>query len=131
MVVVDTSVWIDYFNGVECCQADRLDILLRGRSVLVGDIVLAEVLQGFRDEQHFELAKEMLDELPFQVFGSYEVAVEAANSFRYLRRKGITIRKTVDMIIGAYCVLSGAYLLHNDRDFDAMAKHLSLECVTR
>lgn len=130
MILVDTSVWIDYFNGMENRQTAILDTALSDNTVLTGDIILVEVLQGFDRESHFRQAKEALLALECVQLANRELAVSAATNFRFLRSKGTTIRKTVDMIIGTWCLESGVPLLHSDKDFDRMARLLPLEIVT-
>ena len=120
MVLVDTSVWVDYFNGVDSRQTNILDALLYSELVAVGDLILAEVLQGFRSEKDFNKARDYLEHLPFYLLGGHDVAVASAKNFRILRKKGITIRKTIDVLIATAAIYYDFELLHNDRDFDAM-----------
>ena len=129
MILVDTSVWIDYFNGMENRHTTILDSALFKETVLIGDIILAEILQGFDRESHFRQAKESLLSLDCVQLANRELAVTAATNFRFLRSKGTTIRKTVDMIIGTWCMESGIPLLHADKDFDRMAQLLPLKIV--
>ncbi len=131
MILVDTSVWIDYFNGVSTWQTEILDDLLTEETVLMGDIILAEILQGFDKDSDFRLAKEALDPLECMTFGGKELAIKTAANFRFLRSKGVTIRKTVDMIIGSWCIETDIQLLHNDKDFDQIALHLPLSIIDR
>jgi predicted nucleic acid-binding protein len=126
MVLVDSSVWIAYFNGTASPETDTLDALLGQELVLMGDLILTEVLQGFRDEHDYRLARELLDPLEFRVLGGREVELAAADNYRSLRARGITVRKTIDVIIGSYCLLHDLPLLHSDRDFDALEAHLGL-----
>ena len=130
MILVDTSVWIDYFNGQRSWQTNLLDNLLSDVPVLIGDLILAEILQGFRSDDDYESAKSYLSVLPFHQIGGYQVAVQSAQNYRILRKKGITVRKTIDVIIGTYCILEGLPLLHDDRDFDPMVSHLSLQVLS-
>lgn len=129
MILVDTSVWIDYFNGVPSWQTDQLDNALSKETVLMGDIILAEILQGFDKDSDFRLAKEALDPLECMILGGKELAVKTAGNFRFLRSKGVTIHKTVDMIIGTLCIETDVQLLHNDKDFDQIALHLPLNII--
>lgn len=131
MILVDTSVWIDYFNGVSNEQTDSLDDILSNQSVLIGDIILTEILQGFDSDSDFQKVKEALDPLDCVHLGGKSLAVKAASNFRYLRSKGITIRKTVDMLIGSWCIEHEVELLHNDKDFDQMAKQLPLNLTDK
>ena len=126
MILVDTSVWIDYFNGVENRQTETLDRILSEQSVLIGDIILTEILQGFDSDKDYRLAKQALDPLDCVHLGGKSLAIEAASNFRYLRSKGITIRKTVDMLIASWCIEHDVELLHNDKDFDRIARELPL-----
>jgi len=129
LVIVDTSVWIDYFNGVESRQAVCLDRLLGERILAVGDLIIAELLQGFASDADARKALELLEPLEFVAMAGREVAIESARNYRLLRRKGATVRKTMDMLIGTYCLLHDHELLHDDRDFDVMASHLGLRVV--
>ncbi|WP_234567943.1 type II toxin-antitoxin system VapC family toxin [Rhodohalobacter sp. 614A] len=126
MILVDTSVWIDYFNGVENWQTDSLDRLLIQETVLIGDIILTEILQGFDSDNDFKKAKEALDPLDCVHLGGKELAIQAASNYRLLRAKGITIRKTVDMLIANWCISHTVELLHNDKDFERIAGELAL-----
>ena len=127
MILVDTSVWIDYFNGVENKQTESLDRILSEQSVLMGDIILTEILQGFDTDKEFRLAKQALEPLDCVHLGGKSLAIKAASNFRFLRSKGVTIRKTVDMLIGSWCIEHEVELLHNDRDFDQIATQLPLQ----
>jgi predicted nucleic acid-binding protein len=129
VALVDTSVWIDYFNGQENAATRRLDELLSSTIVIVGDLILAEVLQGFRSDADHRTAKNLLMNLDVRVLGGVALALKAADNFRALRAKGITVRKTVDCVIATYCMEHAISLLHNDRDFDAFEKHLGLRVV--
>jgi predicted nucleic acid-binding protein len=129
MILVDTSVWIDYFNGVQTWQADTLDAILSDELVLVGDIILAEILQGFDKDSEYKKAKEALESFECIDLGGKKLAIKTASNFRFLRSKGVTIRKTVDMLIGTWCIESEVALLHNDKDFDRIAMHLPLKVI--
>ena len=126
MVLVDSSVWIDYFNGAQNPESDALDALLAGERVLMGDLILTEVLQGFRSDRDYRLARELLDPLELRVLGGREVALLAAENYRRLRARGVTVRKTIDVVMASYCILHAIPLLHSDRDFDPLAKHAGL-----
>lgn len=126
MIVVDSSVWVDYFNGRATPETDRLDELLPKRPVAIGDLILAEVLQGFRHERDAARAEGMLARLTaFEMLGVGR-AVLAAQRYRDLRRRGITIRKTADVLIASFCLSDGHELLTSDRDFDPFTEHLGL-----
>lgn len=129
-ILVDSSVWIAYFNGAATPKTDHLDRLLGSGSLVIADLILCEVLQGFRAERDFERAREALLRLPILEMGGTELALESAESYRALRAKGITIRSTIDCWIATFCIREGLELLHDDRDFDAFARHLDLQ-VTR
>ena len=126
MILVDSSVWIDYFNGIDTWQTARLDQLLAGELLFTVDIIIAEVLQGFRSDSDFEKAKLALAVLPCYPLSGYDVAVQSAFHYRRLRQLGVTIRKTVDMIIATFCIQHQYHLLHNNKDFDDISKHLGL-----
>ena len=126
MVLVDTSVWIDYFNGQDNASTGKLDALLSSTIVIVGDIILAEVLQGFKSDADYRSAKRLLLDLEVRTIGGVELALKAADNFRALRKRGITVRKTVDCLIATHCIEHRIPLLHNDRDFDPFARHLGL-----
>ncbi|PAU92703.1 VapC toxin family PIN domain ribonuclease [Aliifodinibius salipaludis] len=130
MILVDTSVWIDYFNGVENKQTESLDRILSEQSVLLGDIILTEILQGFDSDKEFRLTKQALEPLDCVHLGGKSLAIKAASNFRFLRSKGVTIRKTVDMLIGSWCIEHEVELLHNDKDFDQIAIQLPLQIYT-
>jgi len=127
VILVDTSVWIDYFNGIENKQTESLDRILSEQSVLLGDIILTEILQGFDNDKEFRLAKQALEPLDCVHLGGKSLAIKAASNFRFLRSKGVTIRKTVDMLIGSWCIEHEVELLHNDKDFDQIATQLPLQ----
>lgn len=127
MILVDTSVWIDYFNGIENKQTESLDRILSEQTVLLGDIILTEILQGFVSDQEFRLAKQALDSLDCVHLGGKALAIKAASNFRFLRSKGITVRKTVDMLIASWCIEHEIELLHHDKDFDQIATQLPLQ----
>ena len=129
MILVDSSVWIDYLRGAETKQAEKLDSLLGIEPLAVGDLILAEVLQGTTSDKHFKEVKRLMTSLDVVQFGGYAVAVEAAQNFRTLREKGLTVHKTIDCIIATRCIMDGMTLLHSDRDFDAFVIHLGLKSV--
>jgi len=129
MIVVDTSIWIDYFNGAISAETDWLDESLGITPIVVGDIILTEVLQGFQKEKDFQTARDLLADFPFVEMIGKEIAIKSAANYRALRRKGMTVRKTIDVIIGTFCIHHNFFLLHNDRDFDPMEKHLGLKVM--
>jgi predicted nucleic acid-binding protein len=131
MILVDSSVWINYFNGKITWQTEILDQILQQIPVYTGDLILTEVLQGFRKDHEYKKAKEVLGILPCKNIGGYDIAIQSAENYRRLRKKGITIRKTIDIIIGTFCIVENITLLHDDRDFDPMMEHLSLKTISQ
>ena len=129
MILVDSSVWIDYFKGTVTAQTETLHRLLGQERLAIGDLILTEVLQGFDNERDFNDARKMLSALTVVELGGQEIAIQAAKNFRTLRRLGVTVRKTIDTVIATRCIESGYDLLHNDRDFDPFAQHLGLRVV--
>lgn len=126
MILVDSSVWIDYFRGTVTPQTEKLDSLLGVEPVATGDLILAEVLQGFSSERDFNQAKKMMTALAIIDLGGQEIAIQAARNFRSLRALGVTVRKTIDTVIATRCIESGLALLYSDRDFDPFVEHLGL-----
>ncbi len=129
MILVDSSVWIDYFNGKLTKQTNLLDSLLGSELIVIGDLILTEVLQGFQDDRDFNKAKELLDSLIFMEMLGKELAIKSAENYRILRKKGVTVRKTIDVIIATFCIENNLPLLHSDRDFAPMEKHLNLKVI--
>ena len=126
MVVADTTVWIDYVRGLQTPHTNALDYELLHNQVITGDLLIAEFLQGFRNDKDFEAAKKIMNSLIYCDMLGKDIALKSAVNFRLLRKNGITIRKTVDIIIGTFCIAHNLPLLHNDRDFDPMGKYLGL-----
>jgi len=129
MILVDSSVWIDYFNGVSSAETDIFDSILGKEFIIIGDIIYTEVLRGFRRDKDFRIARNLLDQFPFYGMLGKDVALQSAVYYRSLRKKGISIRKTVDVIIATFCIMRGCRLLHSDRDFDPFENHLGLVCM--
>lgn len=129
MIFVDSSVWIDYFGEIDSPQTAKLDSILSVERVIVGDLVLTEVLQGYRDHREFAAAFGVLKGFEIVVVGGASVCVQAAQNYSRLRALGFTVRKTIDTIIATRCIISGYQLLHNDRDFIPFEKHLGLRSV--
>ena len=127
MVIVDTTVWIDYLGGITNLQTSWLDRELDRLGLT--DIILCEVLQGVRTDAAFHRVRREL--LKFEVFqaGGIDLAVTAAVNYRSLRQHGYTVRKTIDCLIASFCLLQGHWLLHRDHDFDPFEKHLGLRVV--
>jgi predicted nucleic acid-binding protein len=131
VILVDSSVWIDYFRGIPTPQTDRLDALLPTELLLMGDLILAEVLQGFSSERDFNQAKALLMALPISTLAGADIALQAARNFRQLRALGVTVRKTIDTVIATHCIENGISLLYSDRDFDPFVEHLGLISALR
>ena len=129
MILVDSSVWIDYFRGAVTAQTEKLDQLLAEETLAIGDLMLTEVLQGFDNDRAFNQARRLLTTLTVVELGGKGIAIRAAQNFRALRRRGVTVRKTIDTLIATRCIVGGYDLLHNDRDFEPFVKHLGLRVV--
>jgi hypothetical protein len=126
VIAVDSSVWIDFFNGQDTDATAKLRDLMGLGVILVGDLVLAEVLQGFASERDAALGQATLERFTVAPMLGPGIAIAAARNYRTLRARGITIRRTIDLLIGTFCIERGHALLHNDRDFDPMAAELGL-----
>ena len=126
MILVDSSVWIDFFRGNDTPQVERLDSLLSQERIAVGDLIATEVLQGFRSERDFNQARKTLEAFDFVDLGGSDIAIKAAKNFRTLQSLGFTVRKTIDTIIATKCIDAGYALLHADRDFEPFREHLGL-----
>lgn len=126
MILVDSSVWIDYFRGISNPQSDRLDALLGSEPLAIGDLIIAEVLQGCDADDDFARVNDLLGSLVLVNLGGKDIAVQAAKNFRILRAKGVTIRKTIDTIIATRCIGDGLSLLYRDKDFDPFVLYLGL-----
>ncbi|PLW83232.1 VapC toxin family PIN domain ribonuclease [Kineobactrum sediminis] len=126
MIIVDSSVWIDYFSGAYGPQTDRLDNTLGIKPVAIGDLILTEVLQGFRHDKDYRAARKVFEDVAiFDMLGR-QMAIKSAENFRALRKKGITVRKTADVIIATFCIEQKLPLLFSDKDFKPFVKHLGL-----
>lgn len=126
MILVDTSVWIDYFNNVDSAHSNALDLALIEGTAAIGDIVFLEILQGFRSDKDYKNTKAQLFRLDqYEMFGPHMVE-HCANNYRRLRKKGITIRSTTDVIIATFCIENKLPLLFKDKDFVPFANHLGL-----
>ena len=126
MILVDTSVWVDFFNGVATPESDYLGSSLGREPVAIGDLILTEILQGFRRDRDYRTARSLLDSLTIFELLNPDLAIKAADRYRRLRKRGITVRKTADAIIGSWCIEHRFPLLYSDRDFDPMVEHLGL-----
>ena len=129
MILVDSSVWIDYFNGVQNQQTKFLFHEIGLVNFAIGDLIYGEVLQGFRSDRDFDIAFNFFEEMPMLFLSGKENALKSAQNYRFLRKKGITIRKTIDCYIASYCISKDIPLLHSDRDFDPFVEHLGLRSI--
>ena len=129
MIVVDSSVWIDFFNGVSTPEVERLDALLGSSPVAIGDLILVEVLQGFRNDRDLATARQLFRAMPLLTMVGAQNAYKAAENYRTLRSCGITVRKTIDGIIATACIEATVPLLFSDRDFSPYVEHLGLEAA--
>jgi predicted nucleic acid-binding protein len=127
VILVDSSVWIDLLNNVVTEPVRRLRALIPTTPLLIGDLILCEVLQGLRIEAQARLVERSLRRFEAVSLIDPELAVKAAANYRFLRRRGITVRKTIDLIIGTFCIERGHLLLHSDRDFAPMESLLGLQ----
>jgi predicted nucleic acid-binding protein len=126
VILVDSSVWIDYFRGSDTPQTEALDVTLDREPVLIGDLILIEVLQGFKPDWHFYRAKRLLTSLTVADLVGRDVAIKGAQNFRKLRSRGVTVRKTIDTLIATYCIGHNLALLYSDKDFDPFVSFLGL-----
>lgn len=126
MILVDSSVWIDFLRDRSTREVGRLVELIGQRSVAIGDLMLVEVLQGIPDERHFENARQMFSRFQVVAIGGEAAALEAARNYRTMRALGITARKTIDTLIATRCIMDGYALLFSDRDFAPFVEHLGL-----
>lgn len=129
MIFVDTSVWIDYFNGKASHEVDMLDDALGTEAVAIGDLIALEILQGFKQDKDYKAAKEMLSSLTIYDLLGEQAAYASAENYRLLRKKGLTIRKTADIIIATFCIDHEIPLLFSDKDFLPFVEHLGLRSV--
>lgn len=129
MILVDSSVWIDYFRDVTTPQTIALDAVLGRQLLVTGDLILTEVLQGFRTDRDFNQARKLLTSFAIIELGGKEVAIKAARNFRALRARGVTVRKTIDTIIATRCIEQNYSLLYSDRDFEPFVAYLGLRSV--
>jgi predicted nucleic acid-binding protein len=126
VILVDSSVWIDYFRGVVTPQTEKLDSLLGIEPIATGDLILTEVLQGFVSDRDFNQARKLMTSLVVVDLAGQGIAIQAARNFRALRKLGVTVRKTIDTVIATRCIESKLSLLYSDRDFDPFVEHLGL-----
>ncbi|MEQ7156354.1 type II toxin-antitoxin system VapC family toxin [Brevundimonas aurifodinae] len=126
MIIVDSSVWVDFFRDRPTREVEYLDSILGVEDLLTGDLVLAEVLQGFRDDHDFVAAQSLMTSLIVVEVAGQACAEQAARNYRILRSRGVTVRKTIDSLIATRCILDDLTLLYSDRDFDGFVRHLGL-----
>lgn len=129
MIIVDSSVWIDYFNGKRNRETDLLDGILENQIVGILDLIYVEVLQGFSKDKDFKIAKDLLSALTFYESSGKELAEASIRNYRLLRKSGLTVRKTIDIIIASFCIKNSFGLLHRDRDFISLSSHLGLKAL--
>lgn len=127
MILVDTSVWVDYFNGKSTEATKKLDDILSNTIVIVGDLILAELLQGFKQDKDYQIAKSLLEELEQVQLCNIQYAIKSAQNYRALRKNGITVRKTIDCIIATFCIENNLALLYSDRDFEPFVTNMKLK----
>ena len=127
MILVDSSVWIDFFRNRTTAQVERLVALLLAREPAMGDLVLAEILQGCDTDKEFNQVLRFLQPLPVIPISDEAIAIQAARNYRSLRARGVTVRKTIDTLIATRCIVDGHSLLYSDRDFDPFVEYLGLE----
>ena len=127
MVIVDTSAWIEYLNGTNSSVVARVDQCLEQDLVAIGDLIYCEIMQGIRSTRQRSQVSSLLLALPQFDMGGFRIAEKSAANYRLLRSKGITVRKTIDVLIGTFCTEHGFQIVHNDSDFDLMAKHIGLD----
>jgi predicted nucleic acid-binding protein len=131
MILVDSSVWIDYFNGMDTKHTDSLDQYLDNGEVVMGDLIFLEILQGFRNTRDYNRAKSTLAILDqYELLGN-DMVVKCADNYRALRKKGITVRKTVDVIIATFCIENKFPLLFSDRDFSPFVSNMGLQLPSK
>ena len=129
MIIADSSAWIDYFRGIDVPHTNKLDMALGTDEIFMGDLIVTEIMQGARTEKSITQIKDVISKMQCVNMVGQIVAYQSAANYRFLRSKGITVRKTIDMLIGTYCIISNASLIHNDVDFEPMEEHLGLKVI--
>ena len=129
MVLVDSSVWIDFFGDALTPEVEALAAMIGKEQLIIGDLVLTEVLQGIRSNRQFRIVRSALRPLTADTLTSPALAVQSAQNYRYLRAQGITVRKTIDCLIATWCIENTIPLLHSDRDFTPFETHLGLKAL--
>jgi predicted nucleic acid-binding protein len=126
VILADTTVWIDYFNGASGPHVDVLDFELSRNRIVTGDLIITEFLQGFKNEREYQEAKKIMDTLEYRDLVGRGIAIAAAQNYRTLRKNGVIVRKTIDVLIATFCIENDIEIIHNDRDFDGIEEHLGL-----
>jgi predicted nucleic acid-binding protein len=129
MIVVDTSIWIDYLRGSHYQKIDRLEEILDTDRIIIGDLIITELMQGFRFKKDLNKIEMLIDSLEYRDMLGKNIATKSAHNYRELKKKGFTVRKTIDVMIGTFCIENKFGLLHNDRDFDPMENLLGLRSI--
>jgi predicted nucleic acid-binding protein len=129
VIIVDSTVWIDYLGGIRTPHTDWLDRELDHQRLALTDLILCEVLQGIREDTVFKQVRDTLAQFDLIETGGEDLSIASAQNYRTLRARGLTVRKTVDCIIATACITQSHALLHNDRDFDSFEKHLGLQVI--
>ena len=129
MIIADTSVWIDFFRGIDAPHTKRFESVLGTDELYIGDLIIAELLQGATSEKAVTQIQEILRRLECVNMVNETIAYKSASNYRYLRSNGKTVRKTIDMLIGTFCIENDVYLIHNDRDFDPIESLLGLKVL--
>jgi len=127
MVVIDTSAWIEYFNDTGHKVVRDIEYALDNDIVCLGDLIYCEILQGIRDKRQLKKVKDVFNTLNRDIVGGFEICEKAAENYKYLRSLGVTVRKTIDVIIGTFCLENNYAIIHNDSDFKYMEAYLGLK----
>ena len=127
MVLIDTSAWIEYFNDTGHKVARDIEYALDNEVVCLGDLIYCEVMQGIRNKGELNIVKNVFNTLHKDIVGGFEICEKASENYKFLRSLGVTARKTIDIIIGTFCLENGYAIIHNDRDFKYMEEHLGLK----
>jgi len=129
MVVVDTSIWIDYLRGTSYKKIEKLEEILDTDRIIIGDLIITELLQGFRNKKDLDKINLLINSFEYRDMVGKNIAIKSAQNYRELQKKGFTVRKTIDVMIGTFCIENKVGLLHNDRDFDSMENILGLHSI--
>jgi len=131
MIMVDSGIWIDYFNGQKNLETEYLDEILGIRPIATGDLIMTEVLQGFKADKEYDIAKMLLETLQYYDLLGQSIAIKGAENYRILRKKGVTVRKTIDTLIATFCIENEIPLLFIDKDFLPFVEVLGLKSVLK